>query len=509
MATFEFKIGDNEFRVEAADEKSALEKAMLAQGKAQEPSFREQFAGVMERGIGQPVAKGIEKLTEMGMPSSREPAVPGGPSTARMTGEAVSQTMIPRTPEGVVLSALPFTRPGAAMMATGPRALATLPAVGAGVAALSGGTGEDITMGGVQGAVGGATVAGTRIAQKVLRRITGKEPSVRNVEAAAAENILDTDAIVAGLEADRGIKLSGRTSAEKIIKGPEHVQGIISTDYGAMQNAVEKGLKGQTLSLPFLGQIRGRTITVPGTPAAPVLGPNGKPVAGQGTPTRTVVDTEFTPKEALDALKDFGAYVRKQSYTAAGEPKGGEPMTGRQLREYNRAVRAELQSALSARGRQDLADQFGESSAFYAKGLELKNLLEGIKPTIKGGGTQTGGFDTQSLRDLLNSGKLAEPQDFPATFEAAHRGQSLGAREVQRPGVIAGGQRVYGGSMGFSPSLPATRIPIGTQMQISGMPGRLTGAGTMLGVEDLLKERQKPPKLKDIVPMLSPSVGIE
>jgi hypothetical protein len=413
--------------------------------------------------------------------------------------------------------------------------MASLPLVGAGTAYLSdldrnlaeSGFPEGLMPGGatasgaLQGLTMGTAIAATRGVQRGVRRLTGREPSVRNIERTAEEQVEMADRFTRSLEKNSGVTLAGKTPAEKIIKGPEHVQEIISADYQGMQTAVERGMRGQQLDLPFLAQIRNKTITIPGTPGTPptgLVGPTGQPVSQgtPGTPSRTVLDTKFTAKEALDALKEFGSYVRRASYTAGGEPKAGEPMVGRPLREFNRTVRAELRDALVNAGRVDLAQEFRRSSDFYARGLQTKELLEAVKASkaMQGGATTEGGLDEQALRDILNSGKFVEPQDFPDVFVAAHRGQTLGARELQRPGSQS--FRAYLPGLGTSTqALPATRVPIGTSMQISGLPSQIAGTATTLGVENLIKDipqsspARRAEDAKKILPLIAPSVGVE
>lgn len=526
MAEYEFDIQGNRFQVEAATQEEALSKALAALGQqgAQEqpaqppaaPSLRERFAQGMGAAA-QPLEKLVEGITYAGAPSMREPVAPGRPTGARLTGQAVG-SVVPRTPEGVALSAIPglgalgtipkvaqalprFGAASRAMMQGGPgsvtRDLLTYPALGAGTAFATGGSGGEVAAGAGLGLLQGGATAGMRGLQRLGRRVTGKEISERAVERHATEQIEDAGRAVAGLEADLGLKLTGRNAGEKLVRAPQVIREMIGKDYGLMQTSLEKGLKGRSLTLPRLAAIRGETTTIPGTPGVPpsgLLGPTGQPVSQgtPGTPSTQSLNTSFTPKEAMEAIKDFGGYVRAKSYTAAGAPKGGQPMTGRELRLENQAVRAELVQELTRQGRPDLGAKFQEASGFYRKGLDAQDLLESVTKAkgLRGGSTEEGGIQGQAWRDVLAEQGYAD--DFPWLSNALQRGTSLGARELLRPGMEAGVSRLYGPAMGVSPRLPATTVPVGTG-PLGPRLGPLTGAGTRMGVEALLRDREKAP----------------
>lgn len=513
---------------------------------AQGPSgFRNKFRTVMDQVAAAPewVGQQVAKVTRPTMTFESPEAEAQYNRTLEEKGTGLGN-LVPRTPEGMALLGVPFirglggpTKAGTTgLLETGPRAMGGYPLIGGAITGVTGGSGDEIAQGGLQGLLQGATVAGGRALGHLGRRLTGTEPSLRNVAKITGQEVALADDVAGALAQDARIPLTGRGGTSRLVGAPKTIQDAISTDYDAVQRTIEGTFRGRTLTLPTLAEIRGKYITtpaVPGRPAAPVLGPQGQMVAGQatpGTPARQVLDTSFTPKEAFEAIKDFGSYSRKASYTATGQPKGGEPLTGAALRRQNRAAREELTQEITRQGSPDLAAEFDRTSAFYARGLDHMDLAQHLAKSgafREAGSTTGGGLNPVKAREAYMEW-LAKNEfnelSFPSVSRVLFRGQPLGARDVTRPGMstaAGGGQgRVYGPGMGVGISVPGTQVPIGTPLQVGGGLSQVAGAGTTLGVENLVKDLPEPaplrprrkPTVKDAlgaVPLLAPSVGVE
>lgn len=530
----------DEARVKAAMEYLVTERGLSREEAAQkimsvlgeqrepqgEPTFRQRFAGVMERAA-DPIRQAGRFIGE-GMPGLREELPVQGPAPIqeegpqaprRMTGAEVTGqafgSLLPRTPEGVVLSILPFTKPGAYLMAPGHGAVTrglSLPVIGGGIAGLTGGGLEDIGLGAIQGGLTGGAAMLTHGVQRGIRRATGREISVRNIEASANLEIQAADDFAEAIQKGARLQLEGSSGADKIRSAPKSIQDAISATFKAMQASVEKQAGTQTFELPTLGWIRGKTKTIPGTPASPIFRPGGQPVT-QGTPSQTVPDNFFTMQEGLDFLKNFGAKVRDAQRRAANK---GEPMLAKEPGDLNRQARKEMIDAIDSMGDPKLTSEFIDASEFYYNGKQWKKFIEGaIKAGVltKAGSPTRGGLNQEKLSAYLLTTAKIDPSNFPTAFRAGFRGQSLGARELQRPGSMAN-QRIYTSGLGFQvPSLSGTRLPLGTPIQVSGMPGRVTGALTGLGTEKLLKSPEGPPAErpdpKKLIPLIAPDVGVE
>jgi hypothetical protein len=469
MPVFEVNLHGQKVDVEmpeAATDEQILRAALMKAG-----TFREKFKAGAQT-VAEPISKGVAAFSRASFPEQ-------APNAPEALGEAVSSFLIPETPEGVALGALPFFRgmrlPGKLPNIPSPtgsavKNLTIPPTVGAGTAALTGGSLPEVAGGAVTGAVSGATGAAGQLGQRAVR--TRTTASIAEEQTRMADSLWK--AMKQESPAFRGIV--GHNPADRMIRATNPARKTLSDRFQAMEDEISSALGDTVLDLPLLGRLRGKTKTIPMTQQGRVVTDSaGKPL------TQEVLDTSFTAREAMKMLKDVALHARQAS-------KRGEPAAGYRPREVDRMADEEFRNALSQAGQDDLATSFLKESSTYRRGTRLVNFLKEAKAAgvFKAGGPKEGGVEPTKLRDFLvaKGDKLGiSPDEFPNIFAAAFEGQSLGARSLEQailstPFFVETRQGTF-----FRPSLGKSQVPLGKELGASRPVKVLQGLGALGGEE--------------------------
>ena len=400
-------------------------------------------------------------------------------------------SLVPRTPESLAMAVLPGIKGGKAVMSregATTRGLLSYPAVGGLTAGITGGP-QEIIPGMAQGTA--AALAG--MTARGLDRLGARqaEVSLGSPAAVAREQIIAAQELDRAVVQGTRIPLVGRSASERLIKGSGTIQEAASADYGSMQTAVERGMRRQTLSLPYLGSIRGKEITIPAQPGQPI--PGHPSLTGRPTPASSMVDNSFTISEAFKALKDLRQYVAVKTAKEMGLPMSDLHLVpGKVLADASTMAREEFAQALHAAGRSDLATEFQRASQFYYRAERHKEALEALQ---KGGAYKSaghgreGGLDADKARQLLYEGKLGDPNDIPEIAASLTKGFPLGVTEVERPGFGHSVGRIYAPRFGIALGTSPRRVPIGTDLTVppTRFPKVIGGLGA-LGAGNVMAE---------------------
>lgn len=465
------------------------------------PGFRERFKSVV-RTVTQPMITALDEAQ-----ANRTGYQPIANTLNRVARGVLTGW---DTPEGVALTALPYAGPvaGKALGAAGagaraasvvrtldpyaggmPKMLLAPPAVGAGVAAATGGDFNDIASGAVSGAVQGVAAAATRGAQKVMfpESVDMGNRLVKGV-------ISDVPELVPAFEKAPSIGVM-------LQRAPERIQGVLSKRYQTMVDDIVTAAGPTQVQLPYLAQFRQRVVDPSlGQPkiitrtslsdsdkiiTKTKLGPNQTRVQTQGSsssvgetqpPPPKVLDMDFTLDEALNLYQTIGRKAKGGQVEVMVSP-GDKQMVGTEdLRE---AIKGEIVGILTNNGRPDLAQRFLGELGVYNRGIKVKDFVEQARKDLLFSSTHKdfGGAKPRELQEFLNFrgpefGLTADA--YPTLYKEVLRGALPGA-SATNPRDPFLSVPTKGGRLGMSLNRDAP--PVGQSH--SSVPPRLSAIPAM------------------------------